>query len=223
MLIVEDSWRDAFDDSRVGVIAMKNVSNPKNNDNLNKKKRELESDLRTLFNDKSQIISEPIVSAYRSFYKRFKKSYHVLGQLESVALKGKSIPDVNALVECMFMAELRNMLLTAGHDLDHIEGELRLSCSKGGETFVNIRGEERELKPGDMFISDSKGIISSVIYGPDKRTMIRDNTTRVLYTTYAPDSVPSQAVEQHLHGIERNVLTVCPDASTIFLGIATSK
>jgi hypothetical protein len=39
-------------------------------------------------------------------------------ELESVARKGKSIPSRAALVEAMFIAELENLILTAGNDLD---------------------------------------------------------------------------------------------------------
>ena len=46
------------------------------------------------------------IPAYNACYKGFKKTYHVQLQLESVALKGRSIPRVAALMEAMFMAEL---------------------------------------------------------------------------------------------------------------------
>ena len=68
---------------------------------------------------------EPL-PAYAAYYKRFGQRYHVGMQLESVAQKGKDLPDVAALVEGMFVAELRNLILTAGHDLDQIALPLRL-------------------------------------------------------------------------------------------------
>jgi hypothetical protein len=42
-----------------------------------------------------------------------KKTYHIALQLEPVVLKGKSLPNVAALVEAMFTAELGDLLLTA--------------------------------------------------------------------------------------------------------------
>ena len=45
--------------------------------------------------------------------KHLKKTYHVQHQLESVVLKGKSLPNVAALVAAMFMAERDDLLLTA--------------------------------------------------------------------------------------------------------------
>ena len=78
----------------------------------------------------------PSLQVYDAYYKRFKKTYHVQLQLESIAFKGKSIPSVAALVEAMFMAEVKNMLLTAGHDLDTLQLPARLDVTKGDEVYT---------------------------------------------------------------------------------------
>ena len=46
---------------------------------------------------------------------------------------------------------------------------------------------EQQMKPGDMMISDARGVISSIVYGPDQRTRITPETTRVLLTV-SPDA-----------------------------------
>jgi len=61
-------------------------------------------------------------------------TYHVLPQIEAV-INSKTIPSGSPLVEAMFMTELTNMLLTAGHDLDKIEVPLSLKVSNGGESL----------------------------------------------------------------------------------------
>ncbi|GAI35107.1 unnamed protein product, partial [marine sediment metagenome] len=63
---------------------------------------------------------------------------HVLLQLESIVFKNKSIPKVASLVEAMFMAEIKNLLLTAGHDLDAIDLPIKLDVSSGGEKYIQI-------------------------------------------------------------------------------------
>ena len=133
------------------------------------------------------------MQAYNNHYKRFKKSYHVQPQLESIAWKGKSIPTVSALVEAMFMAEMKNLLLTAGHDLDIVQLPLTLDVSKGTESYTLMRGEEQILKPGDMMISDQLGIISDVIYGPDRRTQITADTRHAVFTTYCRQGIEGTA------------------------------
>ena len=214
MFAVSDEWKQAYPDAVVGVLAMRGVTNPENHPALAEKKKELESDLRTLFKDKEELRSIQPIMAYRKYYKRFKKSYHVLQQLESVVFKGRSIPSVAAIVEAMFMAELRNMLLTAGHDLDVVKTPATVDVARGDENYVRINGQEQALKAGDMMISDAEGVISSIIYGPDKRTRIRPETTRVLFTTYGVPGVGEQQMLQHLEGIESHVRIVAPDAGT---------
>jgi DNA/RNA-binding domain of Phe-tRNA-synthetase-like protein len=212
MFTVSDEWKRTYPGACAGVLAMSGVTNPKSNPALEQKKRELEQELRRLFKDPADLKSNQAIQAYRDYYKRFKKSYHVHHQLESVIFKGKSLPSVASLVEAMFIAELRNMLLTAGHDRDALRPPLRLDVATGNETYVRLNGEEQLLKAGDMMIRDSEGVISSVIYGPDKRTRISPETTRVLFTTYVAPGIGEQSVHEHLKTLETTVKMIAPEA-----------
>lgn len=219
MFNVSPEWKSAFPDSHVGILVIHDVLNPPNHPELDKRKIELEEQLRKRFagQDRSALNNQPILQAYNNYYKRFKKSYHVQLQLESILWKGKSIPSVSALVQSMFMAELKNMLLTAGHDLDILQLPLTLDVSKGNEQYQLMRGEEQILKVDDMFIRDSSGIISSIIYGPDKRTQITSNTKNVIFTVYAPDGIDKQSVTNHLQDIGEYVKLFSPQAQVEFL------
>ncbi len=70
-----------------------------------------------------------------------------------------------------------------------------------------------------MLIADRAGILSSVIYGPDRRTQIRPETTHVLFTVSAPPGIGEQAVYRHLQDIQATVLLVAPEAHTILLNV----
>lgn len=223
MFTVSDEWKRAYPGACAGVLAMSGVVNPKSHPALEQKKRELEQELRRLFNDPVALKTNRAIQAYRDYYKRFKKSYHVHHQLESVIFRGKSLPSVASLVEAMFIAELRNMLLTAGHDGDALRPPLRLDVAKGSETYVKLNGEQHALKAGDMMISDSEGIISSVIYGPDSRTRINPGTTRVLFTTYVAPGIGEQATLEHLKALEANVKTVAPGAKVDLMDVYTAE
>lgn len=161
---------------------------------------------------------EPI-KAYNAYLKPFKKTYPVQLQLESVVFKGKSIPQVAALVEVMFMAELEDLLLTAGHDMDALQLPLDIEVANGGERYVGLTGEEQSVKAGDMMISDQAGIISSVVYGPDQRTRITHGTENVLFTTYAPSGITHETLREHLQHIRSNVLLITPEAETEMLDV----
>ena len=193
---------------------MRDVSNPAHHSELERHKLEIEEGLRAQFSaqDRTAMSALPILQAYNTYYRRFKKSYHVQLQLESIVWKGKSIPSVSALVEAMFMAELKNMLLTAGHDLDTLNLPLTLDISTGTESYKLMRGDDQTLKEGDMMISDKTGIVSSIIYGPDQRTQITDGTRNVVFTVYAPAGINEQAVSQHMRDIQEYVLMFAPRA-----------
>lgn len=221
MFEVTSAWKSAYPGAHVGMLVMRTVTNPAHHPELEKRKAELEEQLRAQLSgqDRAALSSHPILQAYNSYYKRFKKSYHVQLQLESIAWKGKSIPSVSALVESMFMAEVKNMLLTAGHDLDTLQLPLTLGVSKGTERYTLMRGDEQILKPDDMFISDQNGVISSIIYGPDQRTQITADTRNVVFTVYAPVGIDPLAVERHLEDIRDFVMIVAPQAQVEMLQI----
>lgn len=193
-----------------GFLAVGNVTNPASAPALEARKTALMDAIHTRFPDDSALKADPILQAYAAYYKRFKKTYHVALQLESVALKGKVIPSVAALVECMFMAELENRLLTAGHDLDKVSGVVRVEMAQGTETYTLLRGAEQVLKAGDLYMTDTEGIISDIIYGPDQRTQINPATTRALFAVYAPPGVGSGAVQHHLETMAGYIRLVSP-------------
>ena len=196
---------------------MEGVKNPKHHPDLDRRKKVLEDSLRSQFSsyDRKSLRALPVLAAYDAYYRRFGKTYHVQHQLESVALKGRSIPKVAALVEAMFMAELKNFMLTAGHDLDRVEGSLEIGAAAGTESYVRMNGEEQTLKPGDMMISDRSGIISCILYGPDQRTRIRASTERVVFTVYGPPGLENQHLLRHLEDLQENVVLVSSEAATV--------
>jgi len=214
MLVLSESWQAAHPGAHIGILTMRNVATPERAPALDERKAALEANLREQFDGqtRSAIKALPTIQAYTRYYKQFKKTYHVQHQLESVALKGRDIPRTAALVEAMFMAELENLLLTAGHDLDAVRQPITVHSAEGTEAYVGIGGQELILKAGDMFIADAEGVLSSIIYGPDRRTKIGPETRNALFTVYAPVGITAEDVDKHLRSIRDYVHLVAPDA-----------
>ena len=218
---VTSAWKATYPQALAGVLVMRDVSNPPHHPALESKKAALEEELRARFSgqDRAAIASHPVLQAYGNYYHQFKKTYHIQLQLESIVLKGKSIPSVAALVESMFMAEMQDLLLTAGHDLDGLHLPLILDVATGTEAYTLLRGEEQTLKASDMFIRDQLGVISSIIYGPDQRTQITPNTHNVVFTAYAPPGIDEQTVLNHLQHVKENVMIFSPQAQVELLEV----
>jgi DNA/RNA-binding domain of Phe-tRNA-synthetase-like protein len=217
MFAQSESWKMMYPQASIGVLAMSHVANPEESAALNEEKEALETALRARFAgyDRAAFRALPSIQAYHAYYKRFKKTYHVQHQLESVVIKGKPIPRAAALVEAMFMAELKNQLLTAGHDLAVVQQPVAVDVADGSEIFIRINGREQVMKKGDMMIADAQGIISSIIYGPDRRTRITAATEQALFTTYAPRGITVEAVKSHMDDIEAYVRLFAPDAELV--------
>ena len=221
MFEVTPAWTSTYPEAYAGILVMRGVSNPPHHPALESKKAALEEQLRSQFagQDRTAIASHPVLRAYGNYYRQFKKTYHIQLQLESIVLKGKSIPSVAVLVESMFMAEMQDLLLTAGHDLDVLQLPLVVDVANGTEHYTLLRGDEQTLKPGDMLIRDQSGVISSIIYGPDQRTQITPETRNVVFTAYAPPGIEEQTVRDHLLHIQENVMVFASQAQVELLNV----
>ncbi|KYC51032.1 MAG: B3/4 domain protein [Candidatus Methanofastidiosum methylothiophilum] len=186
-----------FPDLKIATMEVRNLENKKLDESLEKEKRAIESDIRN--NTKDYLESETI-KKYNQFFKKFGKKYPIEYQIKSIA-SGKSFPSQYTVVEAMFMAELKNMYLTAGHDLDLIKGNLNTNITKGSEEYMNISGNEMKLKPEDITTEDEFGIISSVLFGPDRRTMITEKTRNYLFFAYYPHGEDKTKIKNHFEDI----------------------
>ena len=214
---IADGWRTAYPEASIGILVLDGVENPPEHVALAEHVRQVEAELRDRWVGKTRadlnLLSE--FEAYRGYYRRFDKTYHVQLQFESVVLKGRPLRSNGALVLAMFAAELQNRLLTAGHDLATIEGDLFVDVARGGERYVGIGGRDQTMQPGDMYIHDAVGILSSVLYGPDDRTRITPTTRQAAFCVYAPAGIQPEAVERHLAEIASNARLVSPGATVL--------
>lgn len=213
---VTDRWQSTYPGAAVGFLVMAGVTNPRHHPELEVRKEALEISLRDRYGGRrpDALKGLPTVAAYRDYYGQFRKSYHVRMQLESVVFDGRSIPSVAALVEAMFMAELENLLLTAGHDADLLVDGVRVDVADGSERYTMLDGEPQTCKEGDQMMADAEGVISSILYGPDRRTRIRPETERVCFAVYAPAGIEQALLRDHLDDLEANVRVIAPHAET---------
>lgn len=216
------AWRASHPGAPCGVLALRGVANPEHAPALDGEKAALQADLRARFGalDRAAIRESGLLPSYAAYYKRWGQRYHVGLQIESIAQKGKEIPRVAALVEAMFVAELRTRILTAGHDLDALTMPVRLDDGTGEERYQTPRGEEVTVKPGDMYMADSQGVISAIVTGPAACGRITPATTAVLFAAYGVPGIPASAIEDHLTEIERLVRLVSPAAETTLRHVA---
>ena len=150
-------------------------------------------------------------NAHYRYFKKFKKTYPVMLQFESVVLKGRPFPDFNPVSEVAFLAELTTFVLSGAHDADSIDGDIQLYTADSKEDFEGLNGTLHTY-PGDLSARDSSGIIFSMIAGTDSRTCAKTDSLNVVYPVFCTRDTPAEAVEKAADAIARYAKVLCPDA-----------
>ena len=209
---VTDAWKSAHPGASIGLLEVSGVDNTIVSSELEASKREVEMHLREKYKNFSRqdFLSIPVILAYVQYYKRFSKTYHVLQQVESIALKNKNLPTVSPLVDSNFIAEVETLALAAGHDISNLQGSILIDVSKTGDQMTQMNGTAKEIPAGDMVMKDEHGICCCIIYGQDNLSPISPETTHALYVVYAPVEVPAESVDAQLRATEANIRLFAP-------------
>lgn len=212
MMKISPSVKSTLPETKFGMMIVKGLCSPIERavmDNITATEIEQMKLNNSCYERRSALTKEPLCH-YAAYYKRYNKTYHVLGQLESVLLKGKSIPPVGVPVEAMFLAEVKNLLLTAGHDLELIEGDLTVNIATEPLNYKGLSGKEQQLIKNDLYLSDEKGILSSIMNGQDYRTRITEATQHALYFVYGVEGVTEPLIHAHLKTISSYLSQAIP-------------
>lgn len=147
---------------------------------------------------------------YYRYFKRYKKTYPVLQQLESFLLKGRPFPSGNPINEVAFLTELQTQMLVGAHDIDRFVGVPELFCPAEKLPYLGMRGEEVHTYPGDISGRDSEGIIWGMIAGADERTHLRPESRHVAYLVFGAPDVTREQVDGLLSALADYAAILAP-------------
>ncbi|MFC2008608.1 hypothetical protein ACFLUT_00940 [Chloroflexota bacterium] len=223
MFTISERWKNAYPNAMVAMLVVRRVENVREHPALQERKMDLQEELRERFADPEDIKADPVIQAYTAYYKRFEKTYHIAGQLKTAVVKQRQLPTVSGLVDVMFMAEMNNLLLTAGHDFTRVVPPVTLDAGTGEESYTKLNKEDQMAKAGDMMTVDRVGILSSVIHGPDYRSRISPDTRDALYVTYAPDGITREQLLGHVRDIWKSIRLFSPSARVEPVSVLTAR
>ena len=212
-IILTSDLRRMYPESIFGSLFVREIPNKKEHEALETQKRELERRIRE---DMGEVKDFEMIRYYNNYFKTWKKTYTypIEYQINTIR-KGRQLPQVSVLVDSMFIAELNNMILTSGHDLDTIQGDLAFDVAMGDEQYLKINGKEQDLKKGDIFLKDEEGnILACILFGPARRTSISPKTKNALYFAWCPQKINEAQVKTHLNEILMNVEKVYPTVTS---------
>lgn len=193
---LREDLKKLYPTASFGSLIVWNVPNKPQKKALETKKNEIEDIIREQIN----MEADPMLKRFQNYFRQWDATYPIVYQLKNIKT-GESLPQRSVLVDSMFMAELKNRILTSGHDLDTIKGNLSFDVAEGSESYVKIDGETQQLKKNDIILKDSKDILASVLYGPAQRTTISSTTENVLYLAWSPYELGKKHLRSHLSDI----------------------
>lgn len=166
------------------------------------RKKYADYDRKTVFGD----------NPYVRFFKKFKKTYPVLLQFESVMFKGRPFPQFNPVAEVPFLMEIVTHVLSGAHDIDEICGTVKLYNAVCKEEFPGLRGSPFHTYPDDFCGRDENGIIFSLIAGADERTCARIDSSHVFYPIFGTPDLDESVIRDAIAVLVRYVKVLSPDA-----------
>ena len=184
-----------------GSLVAREVPNRKRHEALEDLKCDLERKIREVYVD---VDEDGTIQGYDIYFKRWGKTYPVEFQIKTIKGGGR-FPQISVLVDGMFLAELKNRILTSGHDLDAVQGDLVFDVSEGSERYLTLDGREQKLNKNDVILKDEEGILASVLYGPARRTSITSETRNALYFAWCPYGMGEKIINAHLNDILSNL------------------
>lgn len=189
--------KNSYPESIFGSLIIRDFTNIKSHETLEERKRDLE---RKIKEGEEEVERSSMIKKYDSYFKKWKKIYPIEFQIKTIK-DGRRFPKVSALVDVMFLAELNSCILTSGHDLDKIQGNLTFDVSSGGEDYLKLNGQEQKLKQNDVILNDEEGLLASILYGPARRTSITMKAKNALYFAWCPYITDEELIKAHLNEI----------------------
>ena len=221
MLHIREEVSREYPTTTFGIMIMKGVATNDPSPGFLQAKAELETSIRTRFSgmEKKEMRSLLPFIHYHEYYRKFKKTYHVLHQCESIASGSRTLPAGPPLVQAMFMAEIGNQLLTAGYDCGSLTGPFRVVLADEASSFVG-KGRKECLPPkGDILFATEHTILGSIVCGPDHDHRIRTTTTDVLFAVYGVPGITADRIERHFQEIRKFVRLLDPGAEVDCLAV----
>lgn len=149
---------------------------------------------------------------YVRFFKKFKKTYPVMLQFESIVCKGRPFPFENSVTAVPFLLEMTAQVLSGTHDADCVEGGLTLFLSDGKLPFTGLRGAETHTYPGDFCARDKGGLVFSEIAGVEIRSCARPNSRHVFYPVFGTPDMPKNVMEEATERLVSYIRILAPGA-----------
>jgi DNA/RNA-binding domain of Phe-tRNA-synthetase-like protein len=198
-LKINSELKTQFPDLTVSILQIKEVKVQKRNSELEKFKVEVTRQVREEY-DLESLKDQPIFRAYRDFFWKIgidpTKNRPAAEALIRRILGGRTVPNINSLVDTYNLVSIKSRIALATFDADKLEGDLLIRFSEEGEQFLGI-GMEKPLllKGGEIVITDNEKLIAVYPYRDADNTKVTEITENVTIIVCGAPGINEEKLE----------------------------
>jgi DNA/RNA-binding domain of Phe-tRNA-synthetase-like protein len=198
-LKISSELKTQFPDLTVNILQIKEVKVQKRNSELEKFKVEVTKQVREKY-DLESLKDQPIFRAYRDFFWKIgidpTKNRPAAEALIRRILGGRTVPNINSLVDTYNLVSIKSRIALATFDADKLEGDLLIRFSEEGEQFLGI-GMEKPLllKGGEIVITDNEKLIAVYPYRDADNTKVTEITENVTIIVCGAPGINEEKLE----------------------------
>lgn len=210
MIRLDRAVEERFPGLRVYLRVITGVCVKEFDEELERLKEDVVREVRSKFSAEG-LKDHPVVRAYRDFFWRIgldPTKVRPAGEaLIRRTLVGKPVPRINTLVDAYNLASMKTAVAMAAFDLLKIKPPLTLRFARPGEAFRGIGMEEaKELKGGEVVVSDGEKLIAIYPYRDSDETKVTLDTKDVALLTCGVPGV-DEAVLEEAEGLALQYIT----------------
>jgi len=186
-IIVDSEFWELFPAGQINVLLLNDINN-----NVDPSKNMyFEKLLKNGKNEGKKFLIEDtfsdnlVVQEWRNAYKKFKTKKGARSSIEALLKRVSQDRDftlINPLVDIYNSISMKYAVPLGGEDLEHIDGNIHLGKSKGGESFFPLGAEnDSPALEGEICYFDSTGAVCRCLnWREAKRTMLLENTQNAI-------------------------------------------
>jgi len=213
-VIIEKDVVERFPGIKTGYIVLENVDVAKSNAILTKLKERVSSEVKLRYSSAADIRKSKNIKGFREIYKEFgvDPDSH-LNSAESLlrrVLSGKSLYNINTVVDTYNVTSIEFEVPMAAYDLDQIKGTVTLRFAKEGDSILKIlETEPTKISQGELVYSDDAGVTCMDFNFRDSdRTKITEATRNIIVFVDGHESITISEITDILSMVGARLETI---------------
>ncbi len=136
---------------------------------------------------------------------------HAVANLVEIVRQSGKLPTINTVVDSYNLVSLSRGLVVGAHDLDRIEGDVRVKTADGSEIFMPLGQSERvPVAKGEyVFVDSGNSVLCRLDVKQGDRTKVTNSTQNIFLYVQGNGHTPQHYLDEALEEICGNIVKYC--------------